>query len=486
MIMKTIFSSKIIAGLMILSLLGSCSEEFLEEVPRLSLSNELALSSYQGLESSTVGSYSTLCTDSWYGAGLVITADLKGGNAKRGPVSSGRYIPEYFWINDATTTSNLWTNAYAVIARANNIINVIDGGFTELGVTEAQLNQLKGENLFLRALSHWDMVRLYAQPYAAGADNPGVPVVLVTENAYPARNTVGEVYTQVIADLKSAETLLLGVNPRGDDGAWATSWSAKALLAKVYLYMENWQQAAVYANDVIENGPFELFTPAEYTTWDQGGYWGSGGEGSEIIFQVDGSENNTSHGYWLAISYMVDPDGYGDIATSHDLINLFEAGDVRRDLFLEPALYPGEYWTLKYPGRLGKTPKREYNTPVLRLAEMYLIRAEALLNGASVAGKTALADYNTLRAERGLAAVASVNLADIYAERRRELNFEGNELFDLARTERSLVRTDYDGVENQNVPYIVGGTLLQNKLWAMPIPKAETDANINIVQNAGY
>ena len=132
-----------------------------------------------------------------------------------------------------------------------------------------------------------------------------------------------------------------------------------------------------------------------------------------------------------------------------DLINLYEAGDVRADLYLEPEDYPGEYWSLKYPGRNGSI--REYNTPVLRLAEMYLIRAEALLEDASVPGATALNDFNAVRIHRGLAAASSVTLNDIYAERRRELCFEGNELFDLARTGRSLSRTDFTGLVNKNV-----------------------------------
>ncbi len=483
--MKTKFSIKILTSIIFLGLLASCSKDFLEEVPRLSQSDELTLSTYEGLNSATGAAYSLLCSTNWYGAGFVITADLKGGNAKRGPVSSGRYIPEYFWINDASSTSDLWTTAYATIARANNVINALEG-FSQLGVTQAQLDELKGESLFMRALAHWDMVRLYAQPYAAGRDNPGVPVILKTENGYPARNTVGEVYDQVVQDLTDAIGLLSDENPRGNDDAWATTWTAKALLAKVYLYMEDWQNAADMATDVIDNGPFSLFDATDYTTWDQGGYWGSGGEGDEIIFQVDGSEGNSAHGYWLAISYMVDPTGYGDICTSHDLLNLYEAGDVRADLFQEPADYPGEFWTLKYPGRLGKVPRREYNVPVLRLSEMYLIRAESILNGASVTGETALGDYNEIRTHRGLAAAATVNLQNIYNERRRELCFEGNELFDLARTERSLVRTDYNGVENQNVDFIVGGTPVQNYLWAMPIPQAETDANVNMVQNPGY
>ena len=484
--MKTKIKYRILSLIILAGLSTACSDDFLVQVPRLSQSNELTLSTYKGLAASTEGAYSRLCETSWYGAGLVITADIKGGNAKRGSAQSGRYVDEYLWNNSPSSTSQLWEDAYATIAKANNVINVIDGGFSELNITQEQLDQLKGECLFLRALSYFDMARIYCQPYVAGRENLGVPIVLVTENGYPARNSVGEVYDRVVKDIVSSISLLSAASPVGDDAAWATKISSDALLAKVYLYMGNWQGAADYATTVIDDSGLSLFTAPEYTTWDNNGYWGSGGPGSEIIFQVDGSEGNTSHGYWEAISYMMDPEGYGDCAASNDVRDLYEAGDVRSDLFLQPSKYPGEYWSLKYPGRLGKTPKREYNTPVLRLAEMYLIRAEALLNGAVIPGVTALSDFNDIHTNRGLAAALSVDLAEIYKERRRELCFEGNELFDLARTERSLERVDYTGLSNEDIPFVAGGSAETNYLWAMPIPQTEMDANVNMVQNPGY
>ena len=481
--MKT--KSKILFLVTIAVLFSAC-ENFLVEQPRLSQSYELTLSNYTGLNNATGGAYSQLCSTGWYGAGLVITAELKGGNAKRGSKESGRFIDEYLWNNRPTVTSGLWSVAYSTIAKANNVMEVLDGGFTEVNVTQAQLDALKGECLFLRALGYFDLARMYCQPYSSGTDNLGVPVVLVTENGYPARNTVGETYDQVVTDLLAAIPLLPATSARGTDAAFATKVAAQALLAKVYLYMGNWQEAANYATTVIGTTGLSLFTPAEYTTWDADGYWGSGGAGAEIIFQVDGSEGNSSHGYWEAISYMMDPYGYGDCAASMDVVSLYEAGDVRKDLFLQPSEYPGEYWSLKYPGRLGKTPKREYNTPVLRLAEMYLIRAEALLHSATITGVTALADFNAIRTNRGLAAAASVDLTEIYKERRRELCFEGNELFDLARTQRSLSRTDFTGLLNKDIAFAAGGSALTNYLWAMPIPQSECDANVNMEQNPGY
>ena len=117
---------------------------------------------------------------------------------------------------------------------------------------------------------------------------------------------------------------------------------------------------------------------------------------------------------------------------------------------------------------------------------MYLIRAEALLNGATEPGVTAKMDIDAIRTHRGLAAsLKPPTLADVYAERRRELCFEGNELFDLARTQRSLTRNDYTGT-NKNVTFVVDGTAVENYLWAFPIPQGEVDANANMVQNPGY
>lgn len=476
----------LILFLVTFAVLFTACEDFLVKEPRLSQSNELTLSTYKGLDNATGGVYDELCSYGWYGSQFVITADMKGGNAKRGSVISGRYTDEYLWNNTPSSTSALWATAYSTIAKANNVMAVIDGGFTETGVEQADLDLLKGECLFMRGLAYFDLARMYCQPYSAGEANLGVPVVLVTENGYPARNTVGETYDRVITDLEAALALLPVVNPRGDDAAYATKTAAQALLAKVNLYMENWQEAADYATDVIGTAGLTLFSAADYTTWDNDGYWGSGGPGAEIIFQVDGSEGNSYHPWWDAISYMMDPGGYGDCAASLDVLDLYEDGDVRTDLFLQPALYPGEYWSLKYPGRLGRTPHREFNVAVLRLAEMYLIRAEAILNGATVSGVTALVDYNAIRTNRGLTAATAVTLNDIYAERRRELCFEGNELFDLARTQRSLVRNDYTGLSNKDIPFAAGGTALVNYKWAMPIPQAEIDANVNCEQNPGY
>lgn len=476
-------------GLVLMTGVWGC-DDFLEEKPNLSQTNDLSLSTFDGIQKAIIGAYSPLYEPEWYGRDFVVTADLKGGNAKSSPMNSGRFRLEYVWANTPTGTSGLWTYGYRLVSRVNNIINALDG-FSEVDITQAQLDNIEGEAKFLRALAYHDMVRLFAQPYSYQPESLGLPIVLVSENEKPARNTVAEVYDLILSDLDDAITMLADDNSHGgnEPRAWANKNAAKALLARVHLYMENWQKAADYATEVINSGDYTMYTKEQYTVFKSGtndkGVWGALNAGSEVIFVVYGSEGNSSHGNWDVISYIMNPGGYGDVGASKDVIDLYDydaedavdKGDIRGGLFTNSLDYPNDYWTLKYPGKDGYL--REDNINVLRLSEMYLIRAEALLQGASVTGVSADDDLNAIRSKRGASLLSNITLAQVYEERRMELCYEGHELFDLARTQRNLVRTDYDGADNQNVDF-------PDYKWAMPIPQSEMDANINMVQNPGY
>ena len=343
----------ILVGLAVVLMLSATScEDFLYKQPRLAQTTELTLSTYEGLQAATLGVYSPLYSASWYGRNFPVTADLKGGNAKISPLNSGRFRTDYLWNNTPDDSHALWTIAYQAISRANNVINVIEDGFEEVGVDQSDLDQLLGECKFIRALAYFDLARLFCQPYSAGASQLGVPVVLVTENGKPARESLGVTYDQVEADLLDAAAKLSSEspNPGTDPVGWATSYAAEALLARLNLYMENWQTAADYATSVITTFPGSMYTATDYTTWDQGGVWGTDA-GTEIIFEVFGSEGNSTHSNWNVISYIMSPDGYGDVGASDDVRNLMEAVDVRLGLFVNTANWPNDYWSLKYPGK---------------------------------------------------------------------------------------------------------------------------------------
>ena len=467
----------------LLVFLTAC-EDFLYQEPRLSQTNELTLSTFDGLQAATLGAYTPLYSSNWYGRDFPVVADLKGGNSKKGPISSGRFFTPYLWNNTPQASHGLWTTAYNMIARVNNVLEVIDGGFEEVGVEQSDIDQIAAECKFLRGLAYFDLARLFCQPIAqVGGTALGVPIMLVTENGQPERNTLGEVFAQIETDLLDAEAGLALVSPNGgtDAKGWATKHAAQALLARYYLYMEQWQDAADYATTVISSGDYPVYTEAEYTTWDLGGVWGTDAA-PEIIFEVYGAEGNSSHSNWDVISYIMSPEGYGDINASLDVYNLYEDTDVRKGMFrkYEPN-YVNDLWSTKYPGKAPDGNLREDNIPVLRISEMYLIRAEAILNGASVSGATAHGDLNAIRGNRGatLLDASNTTVSSVYLERRMELCYDGHELFDLARTGRNLVRVDYAGAVNQNIDF-------PDYRWAMPIPQAEMDANENMEQNPGY
>ena len=215
-------------------------------------------------------------------------------------------------------------------------------GFSEIDVRTAELKNLEGEARFLRALAYHDLVRTFAQPYTYDSLALGVPVVLVSENGKPARASVKDVYKQIREDLHYAEINLSATNShQGTDAkAWATKRAAKALLARVYLYMGNYQKAADYATAVIAevNTSFRLFAADEYSVFSAAtnpkGAWGALTGKSEVIFEVFGSEGNSSHGNWDVISYIMSPKGYGDVGASNDVVSLYEPTDVRGDLFV--------------------------------------------------------------------------------------------------------------------------------------------------------
>jgi len=479
--MKKIIS--IIALTVTLGFVGC--EDFLEEAPLLTQSTEISLSSYNGLNAAIAGAYSPLASTSWYGSFFVLDAEMRASNATiptNTDFQSGRMKTPYDLAYSPTVTSGLWGYAYYVISAVNNVIDNLEGKDGD-NVTVQDLNNLEAEARFLRALSHFDLVRLYATSYAKDKTAPGVPIILHTDKTaqeQPARNTVEEVYTQIVTDLLEAERLMDPTYVRDgitDAKAAVTLPAIQALLSRVYLYSQNWQGAADYATKVIKNSNFSLWNVTDYTkVWRKE----IAGAGGEVIFEFFGKKANAYDAWWEGPSHMTNPGGYADCAANTQLTGLFDAGDVRGDMFRtdEGNKSGGTLWTTKY---IGKGDGDAVNTPdannviILRLSEMYLNRAEAINNGASIPGATALSDINAIRVKRGAAPLASVGAEGVFTERRLELNFEGHLWFDYARTKRSFTNTNI----NANLA-------ADDYRFVLPIPKRELDVNKSLVQNTGY
>lgn len=448
-------------------------KDFLKKDPILSQSTELTLSNYDGLNKATLGAYSYLASTGWYGGSRVLTSEMMSGNGiKALEHTSNRYQVELNWNYTADGTSSQWAYSYLTIARANNVIDNLDGK-TSASVSQKDLDNLHAECLFIRALSHLDCVLTYAQPYSYQKDGLGVPVVLHTDaSGKPARNTTAEVYAQIVADLLQAESLIdpgyvrAGVK---DQKAVVSINAIRGLLSRVYLYMGEYDKCAEYSTKVIESGKYQLYTTENYTS-----SWNKDNGGSEVIFEIYKDLTNYSN---EDCSYMVDPNGsYGDCICSPELYAMYADNDIRKEMYRQDeAGTPGLFWTLKYQGKGLNTPDAS-NTVLIRLSEMYLNRAEAGINGAQ--NVNPVDDINAVATNRGLNPYLAVTIVDVQKERRKELAWEGHNLYDMARWQKAIERTAdaFLSEANATIPF-------PSYRWALPIPQSEMEVNENLVQN---
>ncbi|RMG23889.1 MAG: RagB/SusD family nutrient uptake outer membrane protein [Bacteroidetes bacterium] len=461
---------KFFAYFFLLLAFTACKEDFLDLKPNEALPTEDAIKSISDLNAAAVGMYDGLQSSNYYGRYFILVPDVMSDDVKQNASANrAKEYAEYGAFADHFITQNMWAMIYSVINRANTIINT---DLTVAPAVEAQKNQILGEAYAVRALAHFDLVRLYGQHYGItpGNTHPGVPIVTVfDQNSEPARNTVKEVYDQVLSDLNTA----LGLMGDDFDSGRFSKLAVQALLARVYLYMGNWSEAEKFATNVINAGVVSLTSTDNYvSTWMDG-------TSPDAIFQIvmTDVDNNGSD----ALGRMYIQAGYGDYLPSLDVVDLIPAGDVRRQLFTEDENLGGVFGLLrvnKWPSQIGAD-----NTPVIRLSEIYLIRAEARAMTGNEAG--AQADVTLIR-QRGLPTAEAVTatgqalLDEIEKEKRIELMFEGHRLWELMRKQRGVVRTDCTAPAGKcviNYP---------NDRFVLPIPQNEIDANPNMTQNPGY
>jgi tetratricopeptide (TPR) repeat protein len=470
LVMKFSFS-KIKLLVFVACFLAGCSKSFLDLPNPSGLPLVGTIKDQASLNTASNGVYIALKSSAYYNRTFSLIPELIGDNVFISRSNGGRFLAH---DNFAVTITDgyvqgAWYAMYQVIANANLAI----AGGESLPPTTA-IDQLLGELYAVRALAHFDLVRLFAQPYnfTDDASHLGVPVITVQESSImePPRDTVRRVYEQIITDLNKALSLM---NVNQKPGRMVPA-AVNTLLAKVYLYMGDWEQAEYYASQAI-TGPFILLGTNNYvSSWNAD-------FSSESLFELVNlaTENAGVDG----LGYLYDQSGYGEALATADLYNLYSTTDVRRSLiqvgvrngtFENPA-----YFVRKY---LGQTA----NIKVLRLSDAYLIRAEARAElGKTDAAKTTLAqqDLNTI-VKRADASAADITLTGddlidrILIERRKEFAFEGHRLFDLTRRKKEVrhIRSG-DDITTYTYP---------NNRFIMPIPFKEMNANDNMVQNPGW
>lgn len=440
--MKTYFKNILLTSATLL-FISACSSR-LDVQPTQSIDESTALATEQDVDVTLVGAYDGMSSVNLYGGAFQYAGDLLGDD--REVVFGGTFVTlDELWRKTITPgntqTTATWTSAYNTINRTNNVLSALDK------VSAANKNSVEGQARLIRGAVYFELVRLFAKAWGDGdnATNPGVPLVLtptrgVTDADYKARNSVSEVYAQIIDDLTKAEQL-------------AKLQPAAALLARVYLMQGNYASARDAANRVISSKEYALETDFANAFVDDNG---------EAIFSIvvtDQDGTNSMNTYYASSLNQ----GRGDVRVQSKHLALYEAKDIRGKFF-NTSNNGTRTFTSKYNDRFG-------DVPVLRLAEMYLIRAEANFRLGTTVGAAPLADINTIRERAGLVALTStqLTLSSLLKERKLELAFEGQQVHDIKRTKGT-----------------VGTTAFSANNLVIPIPQREIDTNKKLVQNPGY
>jgi hypothetical protein len=467
---------KIVLGLLTATLflgsLESCNNK-LNVQPVTSIDAITALNTSNDVLAALVGCYAGLQSVNLYGGYLQFMTDILADNGDEsfvGTFTQPQEAQRKALLITNTQVSATWLSAYDVINRTNNVLANI--GKLD---TPAQQASAEGEAKFIRSLVYFDLVRTYGKDWSDGtpATNLGVPLVLTptltVNDALPvARNTVAEVYAQIITDLTAAEAKLTTGGPLNPFSA--TRYACAGLLARVYLQQGNYPAAAAAANRAISSTSFGL----NMFYGENFGY--STTNVATATIPISTSANTKEDIFTIQITAQSGTNQLGvfyarnrraDVTVQPQFTNLFEAGDTRATLNTTATASVAAY-TRKYDAQYG-------NIKLMRVDEMLLTRAEANLRAGTTVGATPLADINAIRTRAGLPALTSVTLTQILKERRIELAFEGFRLSDLKRNKESTVDPLSNAVISWNSPRLV-----------FPIPFREINVNPNLVQNAGY
>ncbi|MFN3784849.1 MAG: RagB/SusD family nutrient uptake outer membrane protein [Spirosomataceae bacterium] len=466
------------AGLFIFS---GCSDR-LELQPEQSLSESLAFASGANAQASLLGVYSQAQLLEAFGSGPQILEDFMADNTEFvGSFPTLQDINLYVTTSPNATIQAYWQVQYRIIIAANAVIANVPTIQDPL-LTPALAAQYVAEAKFLRAITYFNLVNQFGQPYQVQNGNtPGVPLVLTPftgEITFPERATVNQVHQQIQKDLTEAlADLPVTYSNNSQTRGRATKGAAAGFLARLHLYRGEFQQAASFASQVISS--------ANYAVAGNFGFYGATPTPEHVFALMNSATDNgrTGSGGWASYHRPAANGGRGDCAFTTDLVNAFlaEPGDKRyTDLSNLVTAADGQrrQMTTKFNDAVTNTDV----APIMRTSEIYLTRAEALaeLNGINQESITLV---NAIRSRAGLPAWTTSTFSTkealvnaILTERRKELCFEGHRRMDLLRRGQALRRTGT----------AVAASAFGQPRTILPIPQREIDLNPNLTQNAGY
>jgi len=437
-----------------LMLVASGCNSILDTTPKDTIPEGTAISDAPSARSAVIGMYTSLQSTNSYGEELLEFGDLSSDNADNtGTFTSYLEADRNDLHSNNSSIFDIWTSAYDGINRANEIITKVP---SVSGLSDEEKAQLTGEAYFVRALDYHNLVKLFG-----GVPIQLVPTTSVTDVGNATRASVADVYTQINKDLDSAGALITNTEP----ATQATVAAVAALRARVNLYEANYSGAVTAANAVEDMGIDLAPTYGDLLPSTPGS------TPPEDIFVVDAAltqENFISYDYLSA--YELAPSltlmqAY-DPGLSGDALDDFSSSDKRGQWNI--LVDDGTPYGNKFRSVVGTDP-----IPVIRFAEVLLIRAEAQARLGHLT--EAVADLNRVRARAGVAlySLGTHTAADIIQavsdERQKELAFEGDRWPDLVRLGVAATVLDID--PNQTL---------------YPVPAREIAVSPTLTQNPGY
>lgn len=476
------------------AVISSCAKQ-IDLTPQFNLDASKPLQNLEQADFALTGAYNGFQGVNYFNAGannapasFSCLPDMMSDDLTESLESLGNYRAQSEWtyVSNDPLVETTWLGCYNTISTVNAIIRDIDG----LAVQDTlRAHKIKGQALAIRAMVHFDLLRLFAPDLDRNSTAPGIPYVKKFDvTATPARNTVKECYDAILADVdESIRVLSLGTGTPINSSSKRSRidlTAVYALAARVNLYANQWQKAIDAATYVINAVP--LANPTEFRKiWTDESV-------SEVIWAAT-FENSDGRPYDNVFFATGNRSSYRPSPELRALYNA--AADVRYiSYFASVGTFNGvpqasRFVVSKYIGKvLGGVLKTDgvVNWKAFRVSEMYLIRAEASYNlGNETAARN---DLNSLRAARiaGFTPgteTGNVLYTAILTERRKELAFEGHRFFDFKRLNHTPINRCS---VNTNTPSTICSLASNNRAWAWPIPYAEMNANPNIQQNNGY
>jgi len=474
MISKYTKNKKVLLALCISGVFCTSCSDFLEVQPPGQTTIPVLFSDMDGMRSAVIGAYGTMFD--YYSSEFYMYPEIAGNMVSlKAGATIENMLHEYNFISnpddETLATGYIWKKIFSALTNVNNILEYQPSLMETFPEYTTELTKIRAQALFLRALCHFDVCLVYAQPYSYTSDatHLGVPVLTVTPGADDnvGRSSVQEVYTQIVKDLNDSQKAF--GNTQMTDAWHASKTASQALLCRVSLYMGDWDETIRMADSVLQVVP--LAYGQNYLDM-----YNNNEAGDEAIFRLNGYHKSSWFytNFYAASSIKAVP--------ADTLYNLFDPQDLRLSLIGQDA--NGGRFSLKYRNNSSVSDlEKHYDPFVLRASEMYLNRAEAWLNKGELGNATA--DLKILIARNLKKEVSEIFLPEsnvdslqliLRQERAKELCFEGHQFFDIVRWKQDLIRS---AASTSVVKFLA----YPNDRFVLPIPQTELEANHNMVGN---